>query len=99
MLTLHPLSPVAIDRFRAAQGELPLSYAPAGMTEGAAPRGFRVDHLREPIGEGPEDFARAAAALESWTMFQLGWVRLHDGGAAPAPDGVVAMVARFGPLV
>jgi uncharacterized protein (UPF0548 family) len=97
MLTFRPPRPDAVRAFLARQRDLPLSYAPAGMTRGPAPAGYTVDHRRHRLGSGPEVFERACAGLRAWAQFRLGWVRLEPADAALAVGVVVAIIARVGP--
>jgi uncharacterized protein (UPF0548 family) len=99
MLTIRLPNEEVISRFLASQQDVPLTYASEGMTRGAAASdGFRCDHLRVQLGEGPGAFERAAAALRNWTMFRQGWVELFSDGRPPTVGQVVAVVPKFGPV-
>jgi uncharacterized protein (UPF0548 family) len=65
-----------IRRFLASQRDFPFTYPEVGATRGVAPAGYNVDHNRIRLGNGPETFERAVAALRCWDMFNIGWVRL-----------------------
>ena len=51
MMTFRAPHAAAIERFLDEQRELPLTYAPEGMTRGAAPAGYKVDQ-RDAAGVG-----------------------------------------------
>lgn len=97
MLTIGSPSDDAIRRFLAEHEELPLTYE-AGMTRGAAPAGFNVDHLRHKLGSGEKVFARAVDALRSWTMFLQKGIRLESGGRQAELGATVAIIVQVGPI-
>ena len=72
-------------------GAMPFSYAEAGASKDAAPAGYNVDHNRIRLGYGAATFRRAQRAIQSWQMFNIGWVTLYfdttpiEVGAAVAP--------------
>jgi uncharacterized protein (UPF0548 family) len=87
----------AINRFIASQQNSSLTYATKYMTRsGNLPAGFNCDHLRLELGTGKDIFERAVAALQNWTMFQQGWVKLFSDGP-PRIGQVVAIVPQIGP--
>ena len=108
--------PQRIRGFLDRQAEEPFSYPAVGATRpepGApveAPPGHDLDHNRTFLGDGPEVFDAACAALARWEMFPAAWARIEPrievgsepsagsaGGPGPPPirEGtVVAMVAR-----
>ena len=63
-----------IRNFIAAQRQRAFSYREIGASNGAIPAGFKLDHNRIKLGEGPEVFNRPVAAMRRWEMFNLGWV-------------------------
>jgi uncharacterized protein (UPF0548 family) len=89
----HP-SAARIARFLAAQEDAPFSYAEAGMTRGAPPPRYTVDHNRVRLGSGTAVFDRAAAALRGWRMLTLGWANVYPHDMEIAPGCAVAVVAR-----
>lgn len=97
MISLRQPSARSIDAFLRRQAGVPLSYATEGMTRGASPAGYNVDHLRHRLGAGDATFSRACAALDLWRQFEQGWVRLDPSAAPPATGLVVASTARVGP--
>jgi uncharacterized protein (UPF0548 family) len=97
MLTFGPPSDDAIRRFLAEQQGLPVTYE-EGMTRGAAPPGFNMDHLRHKFGSGERVFARAVDELRAWTMFEQEGIRLESGGRPPELGTTVAIIVRVGPV-
>jgi uncharacterized protein (UPF0548 family) len=74
---IQPPSKPQIERFLAAQRDLPYTYPQVGATRAAAaPAGYTIDHNRIQLGAGAGVFERAAGALRRWAMFEIGWVRL-----------------------
>jgi uncharacterized protein (UPF0548 family) len=81
-----------------AAARLPHNYAEAGATRhDAGVPGYRATAYRLPIGRGPEDFSRAAAALRQWQHFANGWTRLYPARVALQPgEAVVVSFHLFG---
>jgi len=103
----RPTQPSAewIEGFLDRQAQLAQSYSHVGRTRtglSAPPAGFDLDHNRVLLGEGPEAFAAARAAIDRWVMFPAGWTRVvaraGDLTAAGFPavrqGTVVAMAVR-----
>jgi uncharacterized protein (UPF0548 family) len=86
-------SPGDIDRFLRLSEELPLSYDPVGITDRETGR-YRLDEQVVTIGRGQADFARARAALQAWTQFEIGWVELFPRHAPVAAGIVVAVLVH-----
>jgi uncharacterized protein (UPF0548 family) len=81
--------------------DAPFSYAAVGATRAGSirsiPAGYTVDRNRVLLGSGEEIFARARRKLESWDMFDLGWVSTFPRRVDIQPGAVVAVVAsHFG---
>jgi uncharacterized protein (UPF0548 family) len=95
MLTIRMPSAEAIGRFLASQQGLAVPYS-EGMTRGAVPAGFNVDHLRYKLGNGMQVFEQAVDALR--TMFRQKGIRLESRGLPPNVGTVVAIVVRVGPV-
>jgi uncharacterized protein (UPF0548 family) len=71
------------------------SYPEVGATRGTLPVvGYDNDHNRVKLGEGAQIFRRAAAALRSWEMFNLGWVRVSDPSTPIRVDATAAVLIR-----
>lgn len=73
--------------------DAPFSYAEVGgsRTAPAEVRGYTVDHNR--VGLGAGTFDRAVSALQTWKMFDLGWVRLLPENAPVEVGTTVAVLA------
>ncbi|MCI0699140.1 YndJ family transporter [candidate division KSB1 bacterium] len=84
----------AIREFVARQSEKPFSYSEVGYSRDFPPRGYVVDHRRICLGKGLATFEAACAALRSWEMFNLGWVRICWPDTRLVPGLTVAVVAR-----
>lgn len=84
-------------RERLAQlSSAPYSYAEVGALETPVfPPGYCVDRNRTLLGRGAACYERAKAALHSWQMFDLGWVRLHPQAPPIAADTAIGISARF----
>jgi uncharacterized protein (UPF0548 family) len=93
MFLIRRPSPAEINRFLEQSHELPLSYSPVGLAA-KPPHGFNVDETMDTVGHGAADLARARAALDSWTHFDLGWVELFPPRASTQPGSVVALLIR-----
>lgn len=83
-----------IRRFIGEQRDAPFSYREVGGTRGGAPSGYTVDRNRASLGEGEGCFLRAVEAVESWKMFDIGWVRLCWPDAPIEAGTVVAVLGR-----
>ena len=93
MVFLRRPTPAAIDRFLRESRDLPLSYEPVGILNSTSTN-RRVDEQVVAIGKGEGDFARACAALEAWTQFDIGWVELFPRHAPIHPGTVVSVLIR-----
>jgi uncharacterized protein (UPF0548 family) len=72
-----------------------LSYKEVGATtKFEAPADFNIDHNRIRIGNGWIDFDRAKAAIRTWKMFDLGWVKLIDDKTPIEVGQTVAILVR-----
>lgn len=74
-----------------------LTYAEVGATAGELPDGYRHATLREPIGEGAEDFRRASDVLLSWGMQRRAGMRVRASGPVVEPGAVAEMRLGVGP--
>lgn len=61
------------------------------VDSGKLPSGFVRDRSETVLGSGAETFKRAKAALRAWRMFDLGWVRVANAGAAIAQGQIVGV--------
>ena len=94
MFLLHGPTDSAIRRFIDAQAELSFSYAEVGGSRVTPPHRYTTDHNRIKLGQGPEVFARAVAALTRWEMFNLEWIQLCWPDTPIEINSSVAVVAR-----
>ena len=63
--------------FLHGQNKLPFSYAEVGISKDrTSPDGYNVDHNRIQLGTGAAIFQLARRAIQSWQMFNIGWVKL-----------------------
>ncbi len=82
-----------IPRLLAGHGDSRCSYPLRGCTKGPVPAGYRADHNRVRLGDGPEVFAEACRLLDCWRMFELSFVRLLHTGPRPQVGQTVAVCA------
>ncbi len=94
MLSLTRPSEARIRRFLTEQRGLPYSYPNVGASLGEPPVGYVLDHHRVRLGEGPQVFERASAALRDWAMFRVGWVDVCPAGSPVEEGTTVALLAR-----
>ncbi len=95
--SLNRPSEAAIRRFLEGQKDAPFSYPDTGTTRGKPPAGYQMDHHRARLGEGAETFAQAKKAIQSWRMFETGWVNLCWPNAPIAAGSIVGvLVHSFG---
>lgn len=83
-----------IQLFLSSQLDQTFSYHEVGGSRIGAPTGYTLDHNRIKIGEGLEVFTRAVAAVQSWKIFQLGWVKLYWTEKPPKAGATVALLVN-----
>jgi uncharacterized protein (UPF0548 family) len=76
MFLLHRPTNEEIRRFLSSQQHLAFRYPDPGVIGLTAPEGYKADHHRIRLGNGPDVFRRAVEALNRWEMFNIGWVQL-----------------------
>ena len=76
MFLLNKPSEQTVRQLISSQKDQPLSCSDARMLDFAVPRGYRADHNRIKLGEGPAVFAKAVEAIKRWEMFNIGWLQL-----------------------
>ncbi|HEX8129206.1 MAG TPA: DUF1990 domain-containing protein [Pyrinomonadaceae bacterium] len=97
MFLLREPSPTTIESFLSVQRQQSFSYAEVGASRGQPPPGFDIDHNRVRLGSGEGAFAKAAAAVRSWQMFNFGWCRIYPPGAPLEVGTTVAIIiSHFG---
>jgi uncharacterized protein (UPF0548 family) len=92
MFLLHEPSDTTIGNFLRRQEGQTFSYPEVGASREQVPRHYTVDHNRVLLGRGEESFAKAAAAIRTWQMFNLGWCRVHPPNA-PIEVGVTVAIS------
>ena len=65
-----------------------------GVRPVGLPNGFVLDSHSTRIGEGKEAFERAIQAFNTWTEFDLGWVRVANALAPIEVGRIVAVEVR-----
>jgi uncharacterized protein (UPF0548 family) len=96
MFTVFEPSEGEINKFLAEQRNLPFSYAEVGASEAEIPPDYPINHHRQRLGSGAEVFARAKAAVQSWTMYRLDWTRVFPAAAPVAAGETVCVVVDHG---
>lgn len=94
MFFLTEPTPATIARFISFQRQQPFSYHEVGATNCEPPREYLIDHNRIKLGEGPEVFSRAVAALRLWRQFDLGWVTIVPNNTPLEVGNTVAIKAK-----
>src|SRR3954447_10343490 len=84
-----------IEDFLAEQHSSPFSYTGIGTSAtSTAERGMVVDHNRVLLGHGEETYRKAVAAVSSWKMFDLDWLKLYWPGAPIKVGTEIAIVIK-----
>ncbi len=84
-----------IVEFLAAAATNSLSYNDIGMaSRSSAPMGYRLDTAEVRLGSGDAAFTTAVAALQSWKMFDLGWINATPSATSIAPGVNVAVTVH-----
>lgn len=94
MLSLRKPSAEALQRFLAAQRNLPFTYEAVGASAATPPAGYVVDRTRIRLGAGEAVFRSATAALRRWEQFNLGWVEAWPADAPIQTGEAVAVMGR-----
>jgi uncharacterized protein (UPF0548 family) len=95
MLLSERPSDAEVREFLRRQAANEFSYAGVGSTRHDPPVGYTVDHNRVRLGHGQATFQRAAQAIRSWRMFELGWVELFWPDTPIEPRATVAVLVRW----
>ncbi len=75
------------------QKDAPFSYAEVGASgHPDLPIGYNIDRYRTQLGTGSSGFAAARAALESWEMFNMKWLRVFPARAEIRQGQAVAVI-------
>lgn len=94
MFLLHKPSRREIESFISRQRGKPFSYSPVGITRDPPAAGYNIDHNRARIGDGPQAFSAAMAAIKAWKMFDLGWASLFSSDTPIEIGATVAVVVN-----
>ncbi|MFN0139414.1 MAG: DUF1990 domain-containing protein [Pyrinomonadaceae bacterium] len=84
----------SIERFLQRCRDDDFSYPEVGASRDEAPSGYTIDHNRVKIGLGEKDFELARLAVNSWAMFDIGWVNLLPSDTKIAADATVGILIR-----
>jgi uncharacterized protein (UPF0548 family) len=94
MFLIHRPNDEQVHEVLAAQRDQPFSYPYAGVAGHAAPGGYKTDHNRIKLGNGPAVFQRAIEAIKRWEMFNIGWLELCWPDAPIEAGSSVAVLAH-----
>jgi len=84
-----------VQRYVAAQRELPFSYDAVGATRDVRlPESFNHDHHRKLLGRGAAAFEAACDAIRAWAMFPAPLAWIEPGGVAIAEGNTVGVVVH-----
>jgi uncharacterized protein (UPF0548 family) len=86
-------SDTEVKSFLDRQTHAALTYS-TGQVSASTPKGFNVDSERFRIGTGRKLFSAATVALESWRMFEIGWLQLYPERPTVIEGTNVAMLVR-----
>jgi uncharacterized protein (UPF0548 family) len=97
LLTTKP-SEYEIRDFLVRQAQSCFSYEAIGVSSGAlAPTGYVADHSRALLGHGEHVWHQAVRAINTWQMFNMGWVQLCWPDAAIVEGvNVAVLIQHFG---
>jgi uncharacterized protein (UPF0548 family) len=94
MFLLSKPNPTEIDEFLKQRESDNFSYPFVGATRDEPPPGYNVDHNRQQLGHGRDDFAKAKEAIRNWKMFEVPGIRLIDPETPIEPGRNVALLAH-----
>src|SRR5262245_59906486 len=90
-----PLS--TIEEFQVSRRKEKFSYPEVGATRESPPSGYTVDHNQVRLGFGADAFRRAVESVNSWQMFDLGWIEVFPKKLKIESGATVAiLVHHFG---
>ena len=97
MFLVHRPNDEQVRQVLAAQRDQPFSYPYTGVAGHAAPCGYKTDHNRIKLGNGPAVFQRAVEAIKRWEMFNIGWLQLcWPDAPIEAGSGVAVLAHHLG---
>lgn len=94
MFLLSRPSAEKIDAFLQERERDSYSYLEIGATRETAPTGYNVDHNRELLGLGPDDFEKAKVAMRAWKMFDVPGLELIPNNTPIQAGRNVALLAH-----
>jgi uncharacterized protein (UPF0548 family) len=94
MFLIRRPSAHTIDLFLSSQQRLGFSYTEVGATRDQTPPGYTVDHNRILLGRGHDPFLRAVQLLQSWAMFDVGWVEVVPPNTPIEANATVAVLVH-----
>jgi uncharacterized protein (UPF0548 family) len=94
MLFLQRPTEKQIYELLAERKSMPFSYSDVGATRTIPPHGYRINHMRAPLGKGPEVHGRAVDALTSWKLLTVAGLELFPTHPAMQSQTTVAMLSR-----
>ena len=83
-----------IDEFLKQRERDTFSYPEVGATRDAPPKGYNIDHNRQLLGSGEQDFEKAKNAVRQWKMFEVPGLDLCYPGTPIEPGRDVAPLAH-----
>lgn len=94
MFLLAKPNPTEIDEFLKQREPDKFSYPSVGATRYEPPSGYNVDHNRQLLGHGRDDFEKAKEAIRNWKMFEVPGLQLTDPETPIEPGRNVALLAH-----
>lgn len=94
MFSLNRPTEAQIRTFLTKQRRLTRPLTPPWGADFDPPAGYTVDRNRVRLGDGPEVYERACAALGRWEMFRIDWAGVYPRDADQAEGSTVAILAR-----
>ena len=83
-----------VRRFIANQEHAGFSYPEVGASADTVPDGYNVDRNRIELGRGERVWQLAVAAVRSWQMFSIPWLRLYWPDTPIQVGAIVAVSVR-----
>ena len=94
MFLLTKPDPEQILRFLKERESDKFSYSEVGATRGTPPANYNIDHNRQLLGKGREDFEKAKNAIRHWKMFEIPGLSLFYPNTPVESGRDVALLAR-----
>jgi uncharacterized protein (UPF0548 family) len=94
MFRLTKPTPEEVKRFLDSRGSDRFSYPQVGATRTTPPAGYNIDHNRQVLGNGRDDFQKAKQAIREWKMFEVPGLTLISPDTPIEPGRNVALLAH-----